>query len=773
MPVTGTLERWWVLGSVDRQHMSQSFYLLVGSIFFFIKRFLPYYINSRDIFQQRFKKTNMARSTLLAVLKVLMILIWAGWISLWILKSTNPWTKRWKEAEDNARSTVFGYYGLNFAVYTFPVIALAIIGLVYLHMLPREPRIRQARNSATALFNPSVVNTFLGILSSVEILVVLLFLMFLVWTYYMRISNDFKKLMPVKSLKLEIWQLKYLRIATRFGLLAEACLALLLLPILRGLSLFRLLGIQLEVSVRYHIWLGTAMIFFAIVHGGSTLLVWGISHHIQDEVWKWQKTGRIYLAGEITFVTGLVMWITSLPQIRRQKFEFFYYTHHLYIIFLIFFLFHAGDRHFYMVFGGIFLFGLDKLLRILQSRPETCILSAQVFPCKAIELTLPKDPSLKFTPTSVIFMRIPSISNFQWHSFSITSSSSVDDHTMSVIIKCEGEWTSSLCHTIQGDLDSHTDQMKCIPVAIEGPYGPATMNFLRYDSLLLVAGGIGITPFLSILQEIASGQNSSRYRFPSRVQLVYVVKSSQDLCLLNSISSLLLNQSHKWDLKLKAFVTQEERSGVTVRELLNDLSSVQTVRFSTKSSNYAVHGPESSLWLAGLIAVSSIVFLVFLICLSRIFISFEKKGGSSEKLMINPSQKMVSKEKSPSWVADLIILASFIIAIASSTLLASILRWRRLKKEIPPVAPNQGKAIETRGPVEEHEIHFGGRPNFEEILSKFPNETGGSDIGVLVCGPETMKISVASSCQHKSQGLRMCVEKKKPYFRFHPLNFTL
>lgn len=46
-----------------------------------------------------------------------------------------------------------------------------------------------------------------------------------------------------------------------------------------------------------------------------------------------------------------------------------------------------------MVFAGIFLFSLDKLLRIIQSRPQTCILSAKIFPCKAIQLTLPKHPS--------------------------------------------------------------------------------------------------------------------------------------------------------------------------------------------------------------------------------------------------------------------------------------------------------------------------------------------------------------------------------------------
>lgn len=80
------------------------------------------------------------------------------------------------------------------------------------------------------------------------------------------------------------WQLKYHRVATRFGLLSEACLALLLLPILRGLAVFRVLGIQFEASVRYHTWVGTAMIIFATIHGASTFLVWGISHHIQDEV---------------------------------------------------------------------------------------------------------------------------------------------------------------------------------------------------------------------------------------------------------------------------------------------------------------------------------------------------------------------------------------------------------------------------------------------------------------------------------------------------------
>ncbi|XP_059657968.1 ferric reduction oxidase 8, mitochondrial [Cornus florida] len=707
----------------------------------------------------------MANTVPLVALRVLMILICAGWVSVWILKPTQLWTRKWKGAEGSATTTVFGYNGLDFAVYTFPVIALAMVGFVYMELKPREPRSRQGRRSTTSLSKPVIVNSYIGILSWNEILAVSLFILFLAWAFYARVSNDYKKVVKANPLKLNMWQYKFMKVAVRLGSTSEACLALLLLPILRGMSIFRIIGIQFEASVRYHVWLGTAMILFATLHGVGTLFIWGIKNHIQDEIWKWQKTGRIYLAGELSLVTGLVIWITSLPQIRRKKFEIFYYTHHLYIVFLVLFLFHAGDRHFYMVFPGIFLFGLDKLLRIVQSRPETCILSARVFPCKVIELTVPKDPRLKYTPTSVIFVKIPSISKFQWHPFSIASSSSVDDQTMSVLIKCEGWWTNALYDIIQTELDSDAGQMKCIPIAIEGPYGPASVDFLRCDSLLMIAGGIGITPFLSILNEIDSAQSSGRKSIAAKVQLIYVVKSSQDICLLKPILPLLMNQTaEQLHLKIKIYVTQEARSGATVRELLNEFSQVETVSFDTKYSNYATHGLESLLLMAAITGFSSIMFLIFLGCFNHAFV---------------PLGKAASKEKYSSSEIDLLLGWSFAMAIICGAFLAIFLRWTKVRKNIPPISEKQGKgtvkpsSMETSRALDEHEVHFGGRPNLQDIFYKFPNETGRSDIGVLVCGPETMKESVASLCRLSSQDFKICAQKEKPCFSFHSLTFSL
>lgn len=73
-------------------------------------------------------------------------------------------------------------------------------------------------------------------------------------------------------------------------------------------------------------------------------------------------------------------------------------------------------------------------------------------------------------------MNIPSISQFQWHPFSITSSSSVDKHTMTVMMKCEGKWTDSVYKKLEEAADSDTNN---ITIRVEGPYGPVSVDFLR------------------------------------------------------------------------------------------------------------------------------------------------------------------------------------------------------------------------------------------------------------------------------------------------------
>lgn len=107
---------------------------------------------------------------------------------------------------------------------------------------------------------------------------------------------------------------------------------------------------------------------------------------------KWEKVGVSNVAGEISLLAGLAMWATTLPKIRRKMFELFFYTHNIYVLFVVFFVFHVGFSTACIILPGIYLFTIDRYLRFLQSRQKIRLDSARLLPCRAVELNFSKNP---------------------------------------------------------------------------------------------------------------------------------------------------------------------------------------------------------------------------------------------------------------------------------------------------------------------------------------------------------------------------------------------
>lgn len=216
--------------------------------------------------------------------------------------------------------------------------------------------------------------------------------------------------------------------------------------------------------------------------------------------------------------------------------------------------------------------------------------------------------------------------------------------------------------------------------------------------MILIAGGSGITPFLSILQDVAS-RNGRMNNYCKKVQLIYAVRKTQDLSMLTSISSVLLKEpADLGHVQLRLFVTKEkEGSRTSVEEMLLEMSQLKMINLGEGSSSDRVPRPESFLLKATITGLASIVFLVALVCLTHVFIHQSKRN---------------SQNKTPSWISDLLIICSFIIATSCSTTMVTILyMWRKTMKASNKNSRSSSMNSERIQDVPKHDISYGQRPS--------------------------------------------------------------
>nr|BAJ09029.1 putative ferric reductase oxidase [Hordeum vulgare] len=475
------------------------------------------------------------------------------------------------------------------------------------------------------------------------------------------------------------WQAELEKAARRLGTVGSLCCALLFLPVARGSALLPLVGLTSESSIKYHVWLGNMAMVFFTAHGFCYVFFWASTDQIHlvrtplrwqynqvfkiqsklrtnlacmpgqplIQMTKWARTRVSNVAGELALLCGLAMWATALPRIRRRMFELFYYAHHLYVPFIVFSALHMGVTVFCFVLPGVFLFAVDRCLRFLRSRARVRLVSSRLLPSGAVELNFAKSPckqdgymqgrlrgndrkkrvrtdnfvsGLRYNPTSTLFINVPCVSRLQWHPFSVTSSSSLEPDTLSVVVKNRGGWTRRLYETISSLPPSGGH----LGVSVEGPYSPAAgfTPLLRHDSLVMVSGGIGITPFISVIRELVYQSGMAETASMPRLLLVCVFRTSAELDMLDLLvpGAGGLYGTPRLDLRIEAFVTSgsEPRAG-------NDAHKrpCQQVWYKPWPSDAPVSpalGSNGWLWLGAVVSSSFAAFLALVAALQRFYI---------------------------------------------------------------------------------------------------------------------------------------------------------
>ncbi|RDY12944.1 Ferric reduction oxidase 2, partial [Mucuna pruriens] len=630
-------------------------------------------------------------------------------------------------------------------IYTFPILLIATLASLYLHL--EQKRSNHNTESKVGFLGfaswkrPLLVNGSLGIISMTELSFIIMFVILLIWSLCSYLHGMFASVaLEAANEREHVWEVKVEYSALAFGLVGYICLALLFFPVSRGSSILRFIGLTSEGSIKYHIWLGHVAMALFTAHGLGYIIFWDKTHQI-SEILKWNKVGVSNVAGAVSLLAGLIMWAATLPSIRRKAFELFLYTHYLYIVFVVFFVLHVGFSSSCIVLPGFYLFMIDRYLRFLQSQQKIRLLSARVLPCEAVELNFAKNLELCYAPTSIIFINVPSISKLQWHPFTITSCSDTDSDTLSVVLKNSGSWSNTLYQKL-----SSSPPMSHLDVSIEGPYGPASTFNSRHEMLVLVSGGSGITPFISIIRSLIFKANTEEGKTP-RVLLICAFKKSIDLAMIDLILrvSATAFDISRLQLQVEAYVTSEQQPD------MNDKKHVQTLWFKSNALDEpvsAVLGQNSWLYLGIIISSSFMLFLLLIAILTRYYI-----------YPIDHNSDMIYPYFSRSSLSMLFICVSIAIVATSAFL------WnKKQNKDLGQIrniytsnSPGSGYTnadrelgtLPLQSIAQKAKVHYGGRPDIKTIyhsLAEILSGCDGSSIGVLVSGPRKMRHEVASIC---------------------------
>uniref|UniRef100_A0A7N0VM17 FAD-binding FR-type domain-containing protein n=1 Tax=Kalanchoe fedtschenkoi TaxID=63787 RepID=A0A7N0VM17_KALFE len=417
-----------------------------------------------------------------ALIKFVLMALWTWYLVVWVATPAKAYyTSWWPWIRARTSTIYFGIQGTNILMYTIPVLSAAVLGCLHLHLGNRLSQRKSARNVKKVSLNswrkPCLVKGPLGIVSRTELAFFAMFVILLLWTFsnYIHWALDEITAPDLDDKSRSLLVLNW--VALLLGLVGNICLAFMFFPVTRGSSILPLFGLTSESSVRYHIWLGHIAMALFTAHGALFITYWALTGDL-IQMLKWDDGGVSNVAGEISQLAGMALWLTTFPRIRQKAFELFFYTHHLYIIFIVFFMLHLGVNFACMMLPGFYLFLIDRYLRFLQSQQSVKLVSARVLPCESVELNFAKNPGMSYPPTSLMFVNIPSISRLQWHPFTVSSNSDLERDQLSVLIKSEGGWSQRLYQL----LSAHPE-MEHLSVSVEGPYGPESTHFLRSVSL--------------------------------------------------------------------------------------------------------------------------------------------------------------------------------------------------------------------------------------------------------------------------------------------------
>ncbi len=431
----------------------------------------------------------------------------------------------------------------------------------------------------------------------------------------------------------------------------------------------------------------------------------------------------------------------SFPIIRRAAYEFFAWSHvTMSVIFLGLLFWHFANLydswHYLWATMAVWLFSLlgrafhrISFFRLSSSWLRGCPAAVHSISPDMLKMEILAPPGWSWEPGQHVFLRFPQFNLFDNHPFTIASipnrssrprtplgaPTQSSQNTLEFLIRPQSGFTRRLLHYT----DQHPDAL--LSAVIEGPYGTALPRLEnRYEDVILVAGGAGITAMLPWLLHIAERMRAGGCA-TRRVRLVWITRSKGDVSWIGG------QLRRMWEVAPGGSV------GVDVwatRKPLREVARVKTVKeaFGTTASGPAQPSLASPLSLS---PVSPRAPLSLTSPLGLSPVSPKTPGLGTPMLPWTPTG--LAPPVSLRFPASPVSPVSPVDSMFSGRSGGS---GKRLLKGI------QETVRDASSPLDDFvEMHVGARPDIEQVVGVM---IGDRRTAVLGCGPEGLKIDLSN-----------------------------
>lgn len=172
-----------------------------------------------------------------------------------------------------------------------------------------------------------------------------------------------------------------------------------------------------------------------------------------------------------------------------------------------------------------------------------------------------RPPSFKFLSGQWIRVACTAFRPHEFHAFTLTSAP--QDDFLSIHVRAQGPWTwklRSLFDPTNVAFRARQKRLESLPprIRIEGPFGGGNQDWYKYEVAVMIGGGIGVTPYASILNDLVFGMSTSRYRGSAhkKVYFVWICPSHRNFEWFIDVLRDVENKDVTNILEMHIFITQ-------------------------------------------------------------------------------------------------------------------------------------------------------------------------------------------------------------------------